>query len=285
MRDLTIAIPTRDRPEFLSVLLGSIAYDLTYVKEILIVENGPVGGCLLDGVAERAIDLVRSRGAAVTVVHIGDGGRQASQARNYAQIHCSTDLLMCVDDDMWFEPGSIQQMVASFAEIEEKNEGVPIALSALTPYIDKTYVGPKAHEELPWPPDDEKTIEIISTPGQSMPFQLVLRQNCTYRKVGGALKSGVRPSDALTPGVYLMRPDISVANWDTSDQSMYTDIAWSLQLEMLRGYRFFFDLDCRVYHLHAPSGGTRIGSGDFDKPRHLFEANVKAISMLLKRRS
>jgi glycosyltransferase involved in cell wall biosynthesis len=279
--ELTIAIPTRDRPGFLSVLLGSIAYDLKYIKEVLVISNGPNDRQLLDGVSERTITLLRSRGVTVTTIHLGDGGRQASQARNYAQIHCKTDFLMCVDDDMWFEPGAIQKMIVNFLELEEKHEGVPITLSALTPYIDAGYEGPKAEDILPWPPDDEKTIEIIHTPGQSMPFHLILRQNCSYRLRG---MYPIRPSDALTPGVYLMRPDITIANWDTSDQSMFTDIAWSLQLEMLRGYKFFFDIGTRVYHLNAPFGGTRIVEGDFRKQRKFFDTNAKAIGMLLEER-
>lgn len=279
--ELTIAIPTRDRPGFLSVLLASIAYDLKYIKEVMVISNGPDSRQLSTGVAERAITLLESRGVEVHTVHLGDGGRQASQARNYAQIRCKTDLLMCVDDDMWFEPGAIQQMVIHFFELEEKYEGTPVALSALTPYIDEGYEGPKAGDLLTWPPKDEKTIEIISTPGQSMPFQLILRQNCSYRRNGSY---PIRPSDAITPGVYMMRPDIMIANWDTSDQSMFTDIAWSLQLEMLRGYKFFFDIGTRVYHLNAPSGGTRIVEGDFRKQRKFFDTNAKAIEMLLEER-
>ncbi len=280
MGEVTIAIPTRGRQDFLAVLLASIANDVRNVAEVLIIENGPMTEQYTSGVVLRMSELLVSLGVKVTATHIGDVGRQASQARNFAQIHCTSEFLICVDDDMWFEPGVINRMYRMFSIAERRAEG-PVVLSALTPYVNSEWDGPKANDKLDMPGKDEKIIEVIPTPGQNMPFQLILKQNCSFQDCEVSVDA-LRWSDALTPGVYFMRPDISVPNWDISDQSLYTDIAWSLQLEILRGYKFCFDLGSRVYHLHAQSGGTRLGEGNYSKPRKFYEANLKAIEKLLE---
>ena len=103
---ITVAICTRNRPELLRRLLGSLLPQLAPPHDLLVIDNAPSNSTTRD--------LVRSEfPAAVYVVEHAQG---LDFARNRALRESSADVVAYIDDDAVAGPDWIAQTAAVFAE-------------------------------------------------------------------------------------------------------------------------------------------------------------------------
>lgn len=90
-QDISVVIPTCDRPEFLTEAIGSVRAQTLSPREILVIDNGRVA------TSEHALPpTVR--------VHRMAAGVGPSRARNFGASLATGDYVAFLDDDDWWDP-------------------------------------------------------------------------------------------------------------------------------------------------------------------------------------
>ena len=101
-----IIVPTRDRPEYLDVALGSLAPQAAeHGAELLVIDDGP----------DAATRMVAERHGATYVPH--EGPRGINAARNTAIGATSAELLIYVDDDVEVRPAWLGALIDGAARL------------------------------------------------------------------------------------------------------------------------------------------------------------------------
>ncbi len=111
--ELSVVVPTRDRPGPLSACLRSLlAADYPRRFEIVIVDNAPASSSTYD-----LVSLLRSDRAQVRYVR--EDRRGPSWARNRGLQEARAELVVFVDDDTVVDPGLLTAIVAAFRAADD----------------------------------------------------------------------------------------------------------------------------------------------------------------------
>lgn len=282
---ITIAIPTRDRPAYLAVLLSSLAFQSLNNFKVILLPNGDSSDQMKAPIVRKLVDFMRAKGISVREIFLGQIGKNASAAFNRATVECDTELLLCLDDDMLLPPDYLDTLAASFLEAERRFPDNPIVMCGLTPWMESPWegVGPN---EVRCPLDKEgKVIEVVDhgepVDGGGSDFSILARQNVIYLVVDK--EDHIRKSDVISPANFLMRPDPTVPWATVGEYATFGDIAWSI-LAKRAGYEILFDMRCHAWHVNANDGGTRKKEDCYIKDGDGIAAQRKRIVKLLRKR-
>jgi O-antigen biosynthesis protein len=102
---VSITIPTRDRPEDIKRCLESLTNHKSRLPfEIIVADNNPASG--------KTEPIVRSFPG---VVYIPEPRPGVTFARNAAALHAGGDIIVCTDDDVTYEEGWLDNLIAPYA--------------------------------------------------------------------------------------------------------------------------------------------------------------------------
>lgn len=113
--DLTVLVPTLNRPQKLSQLFDSLAAQTEKVGRVIIVDG-----------AESAESVVRAYATRLPVEYFRCVPPSQIRQRNYglAQLHARDRLIVLLDDDMVLEPEAISEMVRFWNTVEPETAGI-----------------------------------------------------------------------------------------------------------------------------------------------------------------
>lgn len=252
---------------------------------ILLLPNGDNPDQLRVPIVSKFIDFLKSNGVEVREIFLGQIGKNASAAFNRATIECGTELLLCLDDDMFLPPDYLEKMARSFESAEGRYPDNPIILCGLTPWMESPWEGVGPNEVRAPLLKREKVIEIRDhgepVDGGGDEFSILARQNVIY--IIDDKEDPIRRSDAISPANFLMRPDETVPWATVGEYATFGDIAWSL-LARGAGYEILFDMRCHAWHVNASGGGTRKAEGSYVKDGDGITAQKRRIAKLLRRK-
>jgi hypothetical protein len=198
---------------------------------------------------------------------LGDVGRSPAIPYNRAMVEVETEWALFVDDDIWLQPDYICWMRESAETLTR--QGRNFVLSGVTPWAEEAWPGIGPDYLCPIPGVTEPIIDfwLRKSPadGSGAFLEIQARQNVAYDLGDTGGEEVLRPSNALSPGNFMMRPDSRIPWSDVGFPSCWADLAWCLQAKAFLGYEFWFDLRCEAWHVNAVSGGLRSSSGDFTK--------------------
>lgn len=251
---ITVAIPTRDRDDYLAVLLTSLMCQDYPNWNLMLLYNGleregP------DQLVQRLLDALDAMGHSTTIISLGDIGRSPCVAYNRAMAEAS-GVLLFLDDDMLLPSDYLRRMVEDYYVAENNHQQV--VLSAPTPWLEAAWegIGPNATSAIT---DTDKMISMSKEDGK---LKLEAKQNVIYMGSPRWV-----PSDAISPANFMMRSTQKFPWSDCGMPMLYADLVWSMQLRHFGGYSLGFTTRTYAWHVNASSGGLREKPGDFDKTR------------------
>lgn len=260
---ILVGIPTRDRPEYLSVLLSSLIFQSRQTFDVLIVETGDDSTDRYDNPpVSRFIDTLTALGHRVYVEHIKTAGRSEAVAVNFILTTAENlgyGFVYKTDDDHLLQPNLLERLSDAVESLHSK-ECCPVAVSALTPFMHKVgpkMAGPDDHPVLSWPDNSKVTSLVVDGDGNP-----VIDIGHFIRCIGDV---GLRPSDLLSAANFMMRPDAKILWEDIGNSSLHIDAVWMYKLRSLLGYKFYFDMNCISWHVVAPTGGVRVKDNFYEK--------------------
>ncbi len=257
---VTIAIPTRSRPDYLAVMLSCLASQSYRNWELILFPNGEDSG-ELSYLSKQLISILNVRKNKCSVVPMGELGRSPSVVYNRAQL-LADELLLCLDDDLWLSHLYLEMMVEDFLSGEDKKKG-PIVLSGVTPWSDNAFAEVGPDKVVDYLGDSgEKMISFCNAgvEGDATRWSLQLNQNARHLQCFSWVDT-----DVISPANFMMRPSVVVPWSDCAVPSLFADVIWGLQLTSLAGYTLGFTTRAEAWHLNAPSGGLRLEEGGYDK--------------------
>jgi glycosyltransferase involved in cell wall biosynthesis len=258
---ILVAIPTRDRPEYLSILLSSLIHQTEQAFDVLIVDTGDEPLDILEAPVERFLSTLNALGHDCFYEHVKVAGRSEVAAVNFIlteAVFKGYEYLYKTDDDHLLQPDTLERLKKACNEQMQKH-GAPVLVSAMTPYMKKTgssYSGPEGLPYISWPesvPITQCCIEkgeLVLEPGQFSRFMNDV---------------GIRYSHLASAANFFMKPDARVLWEDIGHCSMHADAVWMIQIAKFFGYKFFFDTGCVSWHVTAPSGGVREEDDNYTK--------------------
>jgi len=266
-KKVLVGIPTRDRPDYLAVLLFSLLeQDVDF--DVLIVNTSDVkdspfigGGTLL----ERIIPTLQALGHSVTLESVTVAGRSETVAVNHIlakAVEQKYGYVFKVDDDHYLPQGTLRRLQIAIHELDP-NADKPVLISGVTPWMKAAYVGAAGPGDMsegePTEPLTHLNWDVISEEATAIVNHFV-RYPASIRGESELVKTQL-----ASAANFMMRPDTRILWSDTCSRSMYCDAAWFIQLQALLNYRLFFDLSLNVWHVAAPTGGCRDGEEGFLK--------------------
>jgi len=280
---VTVAIPTRDRPEYLSILLSSLIPQAKYISEIIILSNGPTENQTEVPIVTRFTDTLKAMDLSVRSIYLGEIGRSAATAYNRAMLECQSQVLLCLDDDTWVEPNCLGWLIESFNFLETQGSE-PVVLSPVSPWMDRAWegIGP---EVINYSFDeDTRMVELIPhheplDGNAHETFSRLVRFNSQFDV--DSSQPQIHPSDAISPLAFMLRPNLGAPWSDVGHPCTFSDLAWSIQLQLFHGYKLFFDIRCDVWHVNASHGGLRKSEGDYSKRSEGYLAQLRRVGSLL----
>lgn len=281
---ILVAIPTRDRPEYLSILLSSLIHQTEQAFDVLIVDTSDENELDLNAAPlERFLTTLSALGHSCYYERVEVAGRSESAAVNTIlafALFGEYDLLYKTDDDHLLQPDTLERLKKAHSELMSEH-GVPVMVSAMTPYMHQVGPGMSSPHSLPIVslPDDFRVIkyEVIGD-------RLVVDANQFDRCVSDL---GVFPSMLASAANFMMKPDARILWQDMGHSSLHADAIWMIQLSKFFGYKFFFDTGCISWHVTAPSGGVRDKCDEYSKTSEWDEKRKEhlkyVISSLMER--
>lgn len=277
---------TRGRPAALSGLLASLAGQSYGDWSLLLLPNGAIEqDRRLCTTTKRYLAWLNANGVECNVIDMGNIGRSPAVAFNRAMVEADReDIVLVLDDDMWIAPDYIEHMVESFIQLEQSHDD-PVVLSGVTPWMDAAWEGIGPH--VTSRPLDEATavIQLLGFADwfdtKTRSFEIIALQNTSYG-LAGSKESQLRPSHAISPANFMLRPELKIPWSDVGHPFVYADLAWSLQARSLLNYQIWFDLRCEAWHVNDSGGGLRLGEGNFDKEGPGKEAQGRRVERLLQ---
>ncbi|WFE38092.1 glycosyltransferase family A protein [Micromonospora sp. WMMD998] len=153
-RRVDVLIPTRNRPAELAVTLAGLAAQEGVPGFGVVVSDQSDGDpAYAHPAAATMIRALRHRGHPVLLTRRLPR-RGLAEHRSYLLSRSAADAVLCLDDDVWLEPGSLSRLVTALAELGCGFVGN--AVHGLS-YVDD--VRPDTHrhyEEWPGPPEPER---------------------------------------------------------------------------------------------------------------------------------
>jgi glycosyltransferase involved in cell wall biosynthesis len=261
---ILVAIPTRDRPEYLSILLSSLVFQTEQHFDVLIVDtssnwNEDEGSLEYETLApvSRFIQTLRAQGHAVTIKHVDVAGRSEVAAVNYAMVYATLNeygYLYKTDDDHLLQPDLLARLLFAY-----ESSPKPCLVSAMTPFmyrVKEGYSGPDSNPYYAWP--EGKPITTIKLEDGEASIEIGHFDRCCS-------DLGIQPSQLASNANFFMKPECKLLWEDIGQCSLFADAAWMLKLEHYFGYKFFFDTGCVSWHVTAPSGGVREQNNNYEK--------------------
>lgn len=271
---ILVIIPTRDRPEYLSILLSSLIFQTEQMFDVLIVDSSESTEYTEVAPVSRFIATLKALGHSVLIRQVAVAGRSEVAAVNYGLTYATLNgykYLYKTDDDHLLQPDLLARMLYAY-----ENSPKPCLISAMTPFmyrVKEGYSGPDSH------PYVAKLKEIPIT-------SIGLDDGKASIDIGHfnrfTTDQGVHPSDLASNANFFMKPDARFLWEDTGQCSLYADASWMLKLEKFLGYKFFFDTGCVSWHVTAPSGGVRERDDDYIKQSKWDEFRQKHLTYLLE---
>lgn len=257
---ILVCIPTKDRPEYLSILLSSLLYQTEQRFDILIAETGdPTLSKYQEAPVERFITTLRCLGHKVSISYVPVSGNSEVAAVNYLlteAVFKEYCYLYKTDDDHVLQPDLLERLLLAHIKLEDKHS-CPVLVSAITPFMHKVGPGLSGPDDYPYLscPDRLTTIEKNED-------EVSINIGHFTRFLSDI---GLVESDLASNANFLMVPDARLLWEDIGHSSMNADAVWMVQNRVLFGYRYFFDTGCNSWHVTAPSGGVRDVSNCYEK--------------------
>ncbi len=256
---ILVAIPTRDRPEYLSCLLSSLIFQTCKDFDVMIADTSSGGPALeVNPMFLRFRDTLHALGHEVFVYSLAPVGRSEAMAVNFMMLeaqHREYSYIYKVDDDHILPPGALERLVAVFNAHDEEG---PAIFSGVTPWMHQTWedaAGPSS--VVAGNPDDfmcgEYLTSIVRNPSGNL--DLEPRHFSRYES------DEVCETQLASAANFFMVPDTRILFSDTGYSSLFADAVWFLQLRKFLGYKMYFDLGLEAWHVAAPSGGVRDSTG------------------------
>jgi Glycosyl transferase family 2 len=111
--DLTVLIPTVDRPEALAVTLSGLAAAQIVPGMRVVVSDQSAGGPVFDHPAVcAALRILDYRGAEVAT-HVHLPRRGLAEHRSFLLDKATTPYVLFLDDDVWLEPGALRLLTTA----------------------------------------------------------------------------------------------------------------------------------------------------------------------------
>jgi len=263
MSRILVGIPTRERPEYLSILLSSLIFQKEQSFDVLIVDSGEYREDKYDiPPVSRFIDTLISLGHKVHTEYIQVTGRSEAAAVNFILTFAENaeyDFVYKTDDDHVLQPDTLSRL-SSHVKTKFINKECPIAVSAVTPFMYKvgpSLSGPEDNPYISFPDDGIVTSLVLDEIGEPR-----IDIGHFTRSFGGI---GLRSTHLLSAANFMMVPDSRILWEDIGNSSLHIDAVWMYKLRAILGYNFYFDMDCTSWHVVAPSGGVRVTADDFTK--------------------
>jgi glycosyltransferase involved in cell wall biosynthesis len=277
---ILVCIPTKNRPEYLGILLSSLLYQSEQRFDVFIAETGdPYMAKYKEAPVERFIKTLRALGHKVTVAFVPVSGNSEVAAVNYLfteAVFGEYAYLYKTDDDHVLQPDLLERMLRAHRSVKELY-GCPALVSAVTPFMHRVapgLSGPDDHPYLLWPGMDVKLTKII------------LEDDDVKIDIGHFRRfisdQGLIESDLASNANFLMVPDIRLLWEDTGHSSMNADAVWMVKNRHFFGYRYFFDSGCNSWHVTAPSGGVRDVPDFYDKSTYWDEKRRRHFAHIVR---
>jgi glycosyltransferase involved in cell wall biosynthesis len=250
---ILVAIPTRDRPEYLSILLSSLIHQTEQAFDVLIVDTSDEKRLDVSSApVERFLSTLTALGHSCFYEHVKVAGRSEAAAVNFLlteAVFKGYEYLYKTDDDHLLQPDTLERLKKSCKELMQKHVS-PVLVSVATPYMKRVngFEGPEACPVISWP-ENHPVIKLGIEEGE-----LVIEPGQFIR---GMTDLGIRRSDLASAANFFMKPDARILWEDLGHSSMHADAVWMVQIAKFFGYKFFFDMGCVSWHVTAPSGGVR----------------------------
>ena len=277
-----VGIPTRDRPEYLSILLSSLIFQTNQLFDVLIVDTSDRWDSILDMENEyfncppvsRFIDTLKAQGHAVLLKHVPVAGKSEVAAVNFIMTYATLNeygYLYKTDDDHLLQPDLLARLLYAFNQQKE-----PCLVSAMTPFMYRAkagWSGPDSHAYLAFPPDARLTT--IQLKDDVADIDIGHFNRCTT-------DLGIIESDLASNANFFMKPECKLLWEDIGHCSLFADAEWMLKLRHFFGFKFFFDTGCVSWHVTAPAGGVRDQVGNYEKNSEWDNLRRRRLTYLLK---
>jgi len=269
-----IGIPTKDRHEYLSGLLATILFQTYPAFDVLIVDSSEERGPAEEDVqVDRFVQALRGVGRDVFFVEGVSAGASMVAPTNRILVEAEDrgyDGVFKVDDDHVMPPGTLHNLLQA-AMLQEATDGPEeahkrVLVSGVTPWMHRVWKGASG------PDDAVRSMRDVAEPISDIWLEPAdrrlaqgYRHHTDVNHFDKFASHVVARTTIASAANFLMRPDTRILWSDMSGRSNLADIAWFLQLQRYLGYELYFETGVWVWHVVAPSGGTRKGQETFDK--------------------
>jgi len=271
---LLVGIPTRERPEYLTLLLSSLFTQSYQQFDILIVAGGGDDlGYMNELPLSRFVKAFQDRGIKVMTRLVPGVGRSEATAVNrilFEAVTGSYSYVYKVDDDHVLPSNTLEELLSDLEQLEDEDDSLYL-VSGVTPWMKKVWDGASG------PGDDVKVVLKEHRKG-SMVFTDCWVDADLGMEIGHFdryLSSEVVRTKLASAANFMMRPDIRLLWSDIGESSKYADAIWFLQLQKFLGYKLYIDTGVEAWHVVAPTGGVReqadalVKESSWDKDREV----------------
>jgi len=257
---ILVGIPTRDRQEYLGMLLATLLFQDYSAWDLLIVDTSASESPLEEHpVMQRYLPTIRALGHQVIVEKVSVSGRSEATAVNRILVQSTLqgyDAVYKVDDDHILPPKTLGVLYGDLTRLERDSEHGTgkYLVSGITPWMIPAWegaYGPESVGDIVPPSMVEFSVsdagELRNTVGH------FLRYPGVKSLLGGTLYKSYFASAAN----FMMRPRCDLLWSDIGESSLFADAVWFLQLRTFLDVTLAFDTSVEVWHAAAPSGGVR----------------------------
>ena len=276
MKDrILVGIPTRDRPEYLCGVLATLMFQIEHRWDLFIVDSSSKTSRVRDHIqVKRFTDTLTALGHKVEFIDKPNfASRSSVVAVNSILVEAALrgyGYLFFVDDDHVVPPDTLSKL-KEFID-EHYQEKSPVLISGVTPWMHKVWEGAAGPGDIHSPEDGEEPSDLdIGLNGE-----LQVGTSLFYRWThppGRPIFDSTLASDAN----FMMKPDLRILQSDLGPSSLHAFSVWFLQLQVLLGYRLYFDVSLNVWHVAAPSGGVRDEDGNHVKDKEADNARKELL--------
>jgi GT2 family glycosyltransferase len=115
-RDVDVLIPTRDRPAELAVTLAGLAAQQDVAFGVVVSDQSDGDAGWAHPAAAAMVRVLRHSGRKVLLArHLPRRG--LAEHRDFLLSHSRARNVLCLDDDVWLEPGAVARMVAAIRKL------------------------------------------------------------------------------------------------------------------------------------------------------------------------
>lgn len=253
-----VIIPTRDRPEYLTLLLSSLLLQDDPSFDILILDSGEPEAEFRSVPKKyeaytHVVSALRGSGHLVQHMPVKVLGRSEVSAVNYGMslaLAREYGFVFKVDDDHIVPGDALRSLRNKLLKYSAQNSG-PVLISGVTPWAVKKEGLENAYGPETTFDDDPQgeilTIDEASDDPAIDPVHFMRYPNVTKEVYDTELASAAN---------FFMRPDTRILWAEINGSSLLADARWFLQLKKYLHYRLYFDLQLNVWHMVAKSGGV-----------------------------